>query len=111
LLDGSAAAITTWIEFALGMLAPLLLLLSRRIRASRAGLLVASVLVISGVCLNRIAVFLVAYNPPFAERTYWPAVGEIATSLSLVALLILCYRAAVQLLPVIAGPEQAEKTS
>ena len=54
-----------------------------------------------GVALNRINVFLVAYHPPFAHQTYFPSVFEMALTAGLIATLVLVYRAAVIVFPVI----------
>ena len=55
--------------------------------------------------LNRINVFLVAYQPPYAVKSYFPSFGEIAVTVGLIATLMLVYRALVTYLPVISHPE------
>ena len=73
-----------------------------------AWLLTASTLVVAGVAFNRMNVFLVAFRPHTADAPYVPALGEFAVTIGLVAGLVLCYRAIVINLPVIAQPEEEE---
>ena len=65
----------------------------------------AALLIVLGVAFNRINVFLVAYQPPYAVRSYFPSLGEIAVTVGLIATLMLVYRALVTYLPVISHPE------
>ncbi len=92
------------IEMLFGVVLPMMLFLSRRVRRSKTGLLVAALLVVLGVALNRVNVFLVAYQPPYSTRAYFPSLGEFAVTLGLIALLILVYRVLVTVLPVIRQP-------
>ncbi len=71
---------------------PLILLTQEKIRQSTLGLFISSALVVSGVVLNRINVFLVAYNPPYTEKTYFPSAIEIFVTLGLICTLVLVYR-------------------
>lgn len=89
------------IEIGLGVMLPLGLLLSERMRSSATGLIISSILVLGGVILNRIDVFLVAYRPPFANEVYYPSWTECAVSAGLFATLILLYRVIVKAMPVI----------
>ncbi|RJO66168.1 MAG: Ni/Fe-hydrogenase cytochrome b subunit [Myxococcales bacterium] len=107
-VSGAPATIWWWAEVGLGVVLPLLLLISAKIRRSRKGLFVAALLVVLGVALNRINVFLVAYNPPFVESRYVPAWSEIVVTLGLIAGLVLAYRWAVITFPVLAGPHAGE---
>jgi len=104
LLDGSMESFIFMIELGLGVALPMMLLLNGRVRNSFKGLFAAASLVIFGVVLNRINVFLVAYNPLYAEKPYFPSIYEVAVTVGLVALLILIYRAAVMIFPVISLP-------
>ncbi|RPJ43263.1 MAG: Ni/Fe-hydrogenase cytochrome b subunit [Candidatus Latescibacterota bacterium] len=104
---GHVAAFTphtfAWLaEILLGVVLPMLLFSSRRVRSSAGGLLGAAALVVFGVALNRINVFLVAYRPLYADRPYFPSVFEIALTVGLIAALVLVYRAMVMVFPVIA---------
>ena len=101
LLDGGAAPLLFLLEIGAGVAAPLLMLLSEKVRRSPALLLTASALVIFGVVLNRINVFLVAYTPYYASRPYFPSLGEIAITVGLVSALVLAYRLLVTVLPIL----------
>ena len=102
--EGSLQSVMFLIEIGLGVVAPMVLLLSTRARNSLAGLLTASTLVIFGVVLNRINVFLIAYRPLYPEKSYFPSPFEIVVTLGLIAALVLVYRALVMIFPVIAAP-------
>ena len=88
------------LEIALIVIA-FIMFLSKRILNSPLGLFIASSFVISGVLTNRINNFIVAYNPFFDPKTYFPSFGEISVTIGCVALLVLIYRAVVILFPVI----------
>jgi Ni/Fe-hydrogenase subunit HybB-like protein len=105
LMEASVQSVCFIIEIMLGVVVPFAMLLSRRVRATPSLLLIASLLVVLGVVFNRINVFLVAYQPPYAVRSYFPSFGEIAVTVGLVATLMLAYRALVTYLPVISHPE------
>lgn len=104
LLEGSVESTMFLIEILLGVVAPILLLSSGRIRHSVSGLFVSASLVIFGVLLNRINVFLIAYEPLYPEKTYFPSIFEIAVTVGLVAALVLVYRFFALNFPVIAQP-------
>jgi Ni/Fe-hydrogenase subunit HybB-like protein len=93
------------LEILIGFVIPLRLFMSRSISKSPYGLFIASTMVIIGVMMNRINNFLVAYNPPFAEKSYFPSFGEISVTLGLIAIEILLYRAFVKIFPIISLPE------
>ncbi|MBI4716991.1 MAG: Ni/Fe-hydrogenase cytochrome b subunit [Planctomycetes bacterium] len=105
-LEGSLQSTMFLIEMLAGVLLPLLLFLSARVRNRPGTLFLAALLVVLGVALNRVNVFWIAYRPPYAVADYVPALGEIAVTLGLISLLILCYRLAVTYLPVIAAPHR-----
>ena len=109
LLEGGAAPLLFLLEIGAGVAAPLLMLLSEKVRRSPALLLAASALVIFGVVLNRINVFLVAYTPHYASRPYFPSLGEIAITVGLVSALVLAYRLLVTVLPIL--PAEAHGSS
>lgn len=92
------------LEIMIGFVIPLRMFLSRKLTKSPYGLFIASSLVILGIIINRINSFLVAYNPPFAEKTYYPSVGEISVTIGLIAIEILLYRAFVKIFPIISLP-------
>ena len=107
-VDGSFASIMLAIEIVVGLILPLGMMLLPRVRKDRALLLIASLLMVLGVALNRINVFLVAQRPPHSTGPYVPSLGEIAVTVGLIALLILTYRVIVTHLPVIGQPSSAE---
>jgi len=109
LADGSAQAISFSVEVLIGVLVPLVLLAMPTVRASRGGLFVAAGMIVFGVVLNRINVFLVGYQPPYTEKAYFPAVGEMAVTVGLISTLILVYRFCVIHLPIL--PAESGETT
>lgn len=106
LFDGSPASLTYLVEIVGGVLAPMIILLISKARRSVGWLFTAAAMVVGGVAMNRIDVFLVAYRPLYATRPYVPSPFEIALTVGLISLLVLVYRAAVMIFPVIALPER-----
>jgi Ni/Fe-hydrogenase subunit HybB-like protein len=96
-----------WIaEIVIGIVLPIVILSSHRMRRSLTGLFVGATLVIAGVLLNRINVFLVAYRPLYAEGRYYPSILELAVTVGLISALVLVYRAMVKVFPVITVSEK-----
>jgi Ni/Fe-hydrogenase subunit HybB-like protein/Fe-S-cluster-containing dehydrogenase component len=89
------------IEVVSGVVVPLVMLLLPATRRTPRRLGLACLLVIFGVVVNRLNVFVIAYHPPFATRTYVPSIAEFGVSLGLVAALMLTYRVAVTYLPIL----------
>ena len=104
---GDTASFMFLAEIGLGIVLPLALLFSTRVRRTPAGLLTASGLVVFGVLLNRINVFLVAFRPPYAKAAYFPSIPEILVTVGLVAALVLAYRVCVTVFPVLPAEEHA----
>jgi Ni/Fe-hydrogenase subunit HybB-like protein len=102
--EGSVQSVMFLIEIGLGVVAPMVILLSRRARNSISGLFIAASLVIFGVALNRINVFLVSYTPLYPMKQYFPSPFEVLVTLGLISTLVLVYRAMVMIFPVIAAP-------
>ena len=100
----SLPAIMFTIELVVGVIIPLRMFLSSSVRQSTTGLYIASMLVILGIVLNRFNNFVIAYNPPYTETSYFPSIGEISVTLGFVALEILLYRAFVMIFPIISVP-------
>jgi Ni/Fe-hydrogenase subunit HybB-like protein len=94
------------IELVFGVIIPLRMFFSDKVIKTKWGLFTASSLVIFGVFLNRINTFLVSYDPPYAVKSYFPSIGEISLTVGMIALLILLYRAAVLIFPVISLPDK-----
>jgi len=108
--EGSLQSVMFLIEIGLGVVAPMAMLLSRRVRHSLSGLFLASSLVIFGVALNRINVFLISYRPLYPEKSYFPSPFEILVTVGLISTLVLVYRAMVMIFPVIAAtPQEASR--
>ncbi len=107
LTDGTVQSTMFIIEMVFGVVVPLGMLLSARVRNSARWLFLAALLIVLGVALNRVNVFLVSYQPPYATKQYFPSIGEFAVTIGLVSLLILCYRIIVTYLPVISQPHEA----
>jgi len=80
---------------------PLILLTQEKIRQSVRGLFISSALVVSGVVINRINVFLIAYHPPYTEEIYLPSIYEIAVTVGLICALVLVYRFLTINLPIV----------
>lgn len=78
-----------------------LLFLSKKTVDSPLRLFIASTLVIAGVLLNRVNNFIIAYNPFYNPKMYFPSFGEISVTIGCIALLVLIYRAVVIIFPVI----------
>jgi Ni/Fe-hydrogenase subunit HybB-like protein len=86
-----------------GVFIPWIMLLSARVRRTRWMLFIACFLIIGGVALNRVNVFLVGFQPPYAERSYFPAIGEMAVTAAMIAGLMLVYRICVTYFPVLSS--------
>ena len=100
----NVASVMFTIEIVVGVIIPLRLFLLPAVRQSTTGLYIASLLVIFGVLINRFNNFIIAYNPPYTETSYFPSIGEISVTLGFVALEILLYRAYVMIFPIISQP-------
>ena len=99
------------IEIVMGVAVPLILFTIPKIYKSATGLFIASSLVIFGVVLNRINVFLVGYNPPYAETSYFPSIGEIAITAGLISAIFFFYRLFVTLFPVLPAIQPSKESS
>jgi Ni/Fe-hydrogenase subunit HybB-like protein len=95
------------IEMLIGVVLPLVLFLNKKVLRSPLMLFIASSLVVFGVLLNRINNFVVAYHPPYATHPYFPSFGELSVTLGCAALLILLYRMAVMIFPIIATEDNS----
>ncbi len=93
------------VEVVLGIIVPLRIFLSPKLTKTPLGLFIGSLLVIFGVLLNRINNFIVAYNPPYQFKPYFPSIGEIAVTLGFIALEVLLFRAFVMIFPIVSKPQ------
>jgi len=107
LVDGSVQSWCFIAEMVFGLIVPFVMLLSARVRNTPRLLFIAALLIVLGVAFNRINVFLVAYQPPYAVKSYFPSLAEIAVTVGLISLLMLVYRVIVTYLPVISQPDKA----
>jgi Ni/Fe-hydrogenase subunit HybB-like protein len=106
LFDGTVQSKAFLVEMLVGGIIPWFMLLAPGLRHSRRVLFIACTLIIGGVALNRINVFLVGYQPPYAETSYFPAIGEMAVTAGLISALILIYRICVNYLPILSPRDQ-----
>ena len=103
LWDGSAQSFAFMAELGLGVITPWLMLWFPKVRRTPGLLFTASAMVVGGVLLNRINVFIVGYQPPFAQNSYYPAIGEILVTVGLVCTIMFLYRLAVTFFPVLSA--------
>jgi Ni/Fe-hydrogenase subunit HybB-like protein len=101
----NTASIMYTIEVVGGVVIPLRMLLSPKVRKSPPLLFIASLLVVLGVLLSRINTFITAYTPPYATHPYFPSFGEISVTVGFVSMLMLAYRFVVLNFPVISASE------
>lgn len=105
-LELPGATVSFAIEVVIGIIAPMILFSIKTVRKSVGWLLTACFLVIFGVALNRLNVFLVGYNPTYAESHYFPSIGEISLTIGLISALILLYRFFVNYFPILPAVAQ-----
>jgi len=109
LFDGSTESNAFMAELFLGMIIPFIMLIFKQVRNSRKLLTLIAVMIIGGVVLNRINVFLVAYNPPYAQHSYFPSFGEIIITVTFISCIMLLYRIAVTYLPILNAKKEEGK--
>jgi len=110
LLDGTVQSNAFIVEMVVGVIIPWFLLLIPGLRHSRRALFITCVLIVGGVALNRVNVFLVGFQPPYAETSYFPSIGELAITAGLISALMFLYRVAVSYLPVLSSRDQEESS-
>ena len=103
LLDGTVQSNAFIVEMVVGVIIPWFLLLIPGLRDSRRALFITCVLIVGGVAMNRVNVFLVGFQPPYAETSYFPSFGELAITAGLISALMFLYRIAVSYLPVLSS--------
>ncbi len=109
LTDCPRCTIAFLVEIFVGIILPFILLIQPKVRKSTNWLFFSAFLVVIGVALNRINAYLVGYNPPYADKMYFPAIGEIAITLGLICAIMLCYRLCVTFFPILEGEERKEE--
>lgn len=103
----STVSVMYVIELLLGVVIPLRMFMSPVVQKSPRLLFIAATLVVGGVLLNRLDTFVVAYTPPYATHSYFPSIGEISVTVGFISILVLLYRAAVIIFPVISLPDRS----
>jgi Ni/Fe-hydrogenase subunit HybB-like protein len=98
--------ISLWTEIVLGAVVPFVLLLLPETRRSPGALLTAALLVAGGVILHRLNITVFAMRVKSWE-TYTPALGELMTTLGVLALTLLAYRWVLAHLPIHEDPTPA----
>lgn len=88
-------------ELAFGVVLPIVIFATPRLRRQTRWLFLGAAMVVGGVAFNRLNVFLFAYSPLDNRATYLPSVAEIAVTIGAIAMTILIYRAIAINLPVI----------
>lgn len=92
------------LEIIVGSLAPIGLLLSRRVRQSPTGLYASAVLVVLGFITNRLNVSITGMEAAAGVR-YIPRWTEIAVTASIIAMGFAAFGLAVKYLPIFASPD------
>ncbi|MCK4341020.1 MAG: Ni/Fe-hydrogenase cytochrome b subunit [Phycisphaerae bacterium] len=103
-IDGSPQSMVFIVEMLLGLVIPIAMTASRRVRGSPRWLSVAALLVMLGVVLNRANVYLIGYQPPHVVRIYFPSLAEWGLTIGSVAALLVLWRVIVTYFPVIGPP-------
>jgi len=98
------------IEMVFGLVIPIVMTLSRRVRNSPRWLCVATLLAMFGVILNRANVYVIGYHPPYIVKVYFPSIAEWGLTIGVAAGLLLCWRVIVTYFPVISLPGKATTT-
>jgi Ni/Fe-hydrogenase subunit HybB-like protein len=95
-----------WGEIGLGVILPMLLLISPRVRMNTRGLFVSALLVVMGFVFNRLNVAITSVERS-AGANYFPSAIEISITFMIVALGFAIFRLAVKYLPIF--PEHHEE--
>jgi Ni/Fe-hydrogenase subunit HybB-like protein len=72
-----------WIEMLVGVIAPMILLASVRVRRSPAGLFSGAVLIVLGFILNRMNITITGFES-YAGRRYFPSWMELSVTIAIV---------------------------
>jgi len=101
LFEPSLQATMFWIEIVVGVIAPIFLFMSHRLRRRPGWLFASAAMVVAGVVLNRVNVFVIGYMPPYSQGRYVPAWTEVTLTVGFIALIVLIYRTWVWTFPVL----------
>ncbi|MCL4221235.1 MAG: Ni/Fe-hydrogenase cytochrome b subunit [Phycisphaerales bacterium] len=108
LFDGSWQSFWYMFEIGVGVIGPIVIFASPRLRRHMGWLFAAATMVIVGVVLNRLNVFLICYTPLEAGARYTPSLGEYAVTAGFIATIVALYRFVVLNFPVIEGLEHVK---
>ena len=108
LLDGSHESKMFLLEMGAGVVLPLAMFASSKIRHSQGGLFIASLLVVLGFVINRLNVSITGMLASSGVN-YFPSWMEIGASVFLVAIAFAMFGAAVKYLPVFPDEQEAEQ--
>ena len=104
----SLRSVSWCVEVIVGILVPIGILLSHRLRRKAGWLFSAAAMVVFGVALNRFNVFIIGYTPPYGTKPYIPAWTEVLLTVGFIALLVLIYRLFIFLFPILPDEEGAK---
>lgn len=91
-LEPSLEAATFLVEVGFGLVVPMFMLMSKRVRTRPETLAVACLLVMLGVVLNRTNVYWLGFRPQLAQTRYFPSLVEWVFTIGVLATLLLCWR-------------------
>jgi Ni/Fe-hydrogenase subunit HybB-like protein len=101
LIDGSPQSVAFVLELGLGLVVPLVMLLSTRVRTSPRGLAMACALVMFGVVMNRANVYWIGFEPVNAPHLYTPSITEWAFTIGVIAMLVVVWKWMATVFPII----------
>ena len=108
LTEGSPQSASFIIEVLFGLVIPLAMIVSGRVRRSPRWLGLACLMIMLGIILNRANVYLIGYRPPFTDKVYHPSLTEWAVTIGCVAAILFLWRAAAIFLPIISPRPKLE---
>jgi len=94
-----------WVEIIGGVVLPAFIFMTHRLRRRPGWLFTAAAMVVLGVALNRVNVFIIGYKPQFGDGPYVPAWPEALLTIGFISIIVLLYRAAVFIFPVLPKEE------
>ncbi len=104
--DGSAAGNLFLVELGVGVVVPMVVFLTPRLRGSRILLVTASALTAAGVAFNRANVLFTAMADPAGGASYVPHWMEVAVALGDIAVAVLVYLFIVENFPIVRAEEE-----
>ncbi|MBI3788364.1 MAG: Ni/Fe-hydrogenase cytochrome b subunit [Ignavibacteriales bacterium] len=96
-----------WLEISVGIIIPLGLLATRKVRENQNGLFISAVMIIIGFVLNRMNIAITGMEG-WAGVSYFPTWMEIAVTLSIVVVGFVIFSLAAKYLPLFKHEEPAE---